>query len=292
MSRRNAAYTKRYERIGPHRVAYYDEGPRSHRAALLLHGLPTSAYLWRKVIAQLADEWRCVAPDLLGLGDTTSDDGAGDFSLSGQAKVLEAFCRKLELTQVVLVGHDLGGAVAQVQAVRRGRNVAGLVLCNSAAYDNWPVGLVRLARSVAQRGERAFDLFVRTAARRLAFSRWGFRGAVKHPGAIGPAEIQEYLRPFLLSRSARARLRRLLLSLNQAETWEIAHEFYRFDRPVLVVWSLDDPWRPLIWGERLATDFPNTTLRTIPDCGALVPEERPKLLARYLAHFLADTLGH
>ncbi len=291
MTSRDASYTKRYERVGPHRIAYYDEGPRSSQAVVLLHGLPTSAFLWRKVVAELSGHWRCIAPDLLGLGDTTTNDGQGAYGLDSQARVFDAFLHQLDLERVVLVGHDLGGAVAQFLAVRRGRNVSGLVLCNSAAYDNWPVGMVRLARSIARRGERAFDLFVRMVARRLAYSRMGFLGAVKHPGAIGPREIEEYIRPFLLSRSARSRLRRLLLSLNQAETWEIAHEFYRFERPVLVVWALDDPYRPLIWGERLATDFPDTTLRTIPDCGALVPEERPKLLARYLALFLADTLA-
>ena len=281
-------YGKHYLQVGPHRIAYYDEGPRSEQAVLLLHGLFTSAYLWRKVMAHMVGRWRCVAPDLLGLGDTTSQNGTEDYGLSGQAKVLARFCDALELRHVVVVGHALGGAVAQFLAVRHGRHVEGLALCNSAAYDNWPTGFVRLARSVAKRGERAFDLLLRVAARRIAFSSRGFRAHVKHPGAIGPREIEEYIRPFLLSRSARRNLRHLLLRLSNSETWEVANEFYRFQKPVLVVWALDDPHLPLLWGERLATDFPMSTLRTIPDCGHLVPEERPKLLARYLEDFVRD----
>ena len=59
---------KHHIRVGEATVAYVDEG--DGPPLLLLHGCPFSSFIWRKVIARLRDRRRCIAPDLLGLGDT------------------------------------------------------------------------------------------------------------------------------------------------------------------------------------------------------------------------------
>jgi pimeloyl-ACP methyl ester carboxylesterase len=278
-------YRKRFTRLGPERVAHYDEGPRANQAVVFLHGLPTSSFLWRKVIKGLSDRYRCIAPDLLGLGDSSAPLEA-DHSLPGQARRIADLIEALKLEKVVLVGHDYGGAVAQMVALRHGRAVQALALCDSACYDNWPVGVIRTVRHVCRNGA-AFEIFVRSGmAKQLAYSRSGFKAGVRHPGSLGPREIEEYLRPLLLSETLREHFRRLMLDLGNEETREISNEFYRFPKPVLVVWALDDVFFPLIWGERLATDFPKTELRTISDCGHFVPEERPRQLTGHLEQFL------
>ncbi len=280
-------YVKKHIRVGTHRIAYYDEGPQVPRALLFLHGVPTSAFLWRKVIQSLIPDYRCVAPDILGLGDTMvgSDE---DYAISSQAQVMAAFVEELGIEDLVLVGHDVGGAVAQFMALRQGRRVRGLVLCNSVCYDNWPVGVIRTIRAMASK-KWIFDAFMNSGtARRLAYSKRGFRQGVKHPGSLGPKEIDEYLRPIILSPTARQRFRKLAMSLTNNETREIANEFYRLTEPVDVIWGLDDRFLPLIWGERLATDLPASELHTISDCGHFVPEERPRPLARHIRKFLVS----
>lgn len=59
---------KRFVQVGEDRVAYYEEG--SGTPILLLHGCPFSSFVWRKVINLLSGSYQCLAPDLLGLGDT------------------------------------------------------------------------------------------------------------------------------------------------------------------------------------------------------------------------------
>src|SRR5215813_2072418 len=97
--------------VGDARVAYYDEG--EGPPLLLLHGCPFSSFIWRKVIPFLAAHFRCIAPDLLGLGDTETPNDA-DWSLQAQARTVLGFLDTLAIEAPDVLAHDHGGAVAQL----------------------------------------------------------------------------------------------------------------------------------------------------------------------------------
>lgn len=277
---------KKYAWLGEERIAFYDEGPKDGPPVLFIHGIPTSGYMWRQIIIPLSKKWRCIAPDLLGLGDSWGPEDA-DLSLAGQAKRIIRLVESLELNSVVVVGHDIGGVVAQIMAVRHNRFVQGFVLLNSACYDNWPIRIIRNMRALS-RNPILYSVMCKTGAfEALAHSQYGYRVGVRHPGSISRRQIDEYIRPFILSETAQKMFRRLLLSLSPMESREVAHEFHRLSTHALLIWALDDPFFPLVWGERLATDIPNTTLKTISDCGHFVPEERPQRLLGILDNYLS-----
>lgn len=117
------------------RVAYYEAG--TGKPVVLVHGCLFSSFIWRKVIPRLSRTFRCLAPDLLGLGDTQTALGA-DWSLPAQAAMLVGFLDVLGLERVNLVGHDHGGAIAQLIAAEHPEHVDRLVLANCEAFDNWP----------------------------------------------------------------------------------------------------------------------------------------------------------
>src|SRR5215207_4002905 len=121
--------------VGEARVAYYEEG--NGEPLLLLHGCPFSSYIWRKVIARLSSRYRCLAPDLLGLGDTETQEGT-DWSLRAQAAMVIGFLDALGIERAHVVGHDHGGAIAQLLASKHPERVDRLVISNAEAYDNWP----------------------------------------------------------------------------------------------------------------------------------------------------------
>jgi pimeloyl-ACP methyl ester carboxylesterase len=79
---------KRFVQVGENRLAYFEEG--SGAPLLLLHGCPFSSFVWRKVIPLLSGGFRCLAPDLLGLGDTETPDN-GDWSLRSQTNAVLGF---------------------------------------------------------------------------------------------------------------------------------------------------------------------------------------------------------
>lgn len=104
---------KKFMPVRDARVAYYEEG--DGVPVLLLHGCPFSSFIWRKVISLLSPHYRCLAPDLLGLGDTETPKN-GDWSLRAQARMTVGFLDALGIKTAHVVGHDHGGAVAQLLA--------------------------------------------------------------------------------------------------------------------------------------------------------------------------------
>ena len=93
---------------------------------VLLHGNPLSSRVWRNVVPVLADRHRCVAPDLIGMGDSGKPDLA--YRFADHARYLEAFLAALDLREVILVGYDWGGVLAMDWASRHPDRVRGLVL--------------------------------------------------------------------------------------------------------------------------------------------------------------------
>jgi haloalkane dehalogenase len=109
-------------------MAFVDEGKSKVGApvALLLHGNPTSSFLWRNVIPHLTPHVRCVAPDWIGFGYSDKPDIA--YRVEDHARYLQAFIEALELTDLVLVVHDWGSALGLDWARRHSAQVRGLAL--------------------------------------------------------------------------------------------------------------------------------------------------------------------
>ncbi|MDY0001973.1 MAG: alpha/beta fold hydrolase, partial [Polyangia bacterium] len=233
-------------------MAFYHRG--TGPAIVLLHGMPTSCYLWRDVVASLQRNFQVVAPDLLGLGDTFGPMDV-DHSLQGQASLLVGLLGRLEIEEAVLVGHDIGGAVAQILALELPRRVRGLVLVASAAYDNWPVPVIRMFQRLAEH-PLAWRMAIRAGImRKVGLAEQGFRRGVHFPGSLRDEDIDEYLRPSRLSSSSREHLRRLLISLDNRETQQLGHRLGEIECPSLVLWGAEDAFLSPHWGRRLRTDL-------------------------------------
>ena len=104
---------------------------------VFVHGIPTTPALWRHVVP-LVRSARSLAWEMTGYGDSIPAGRGRHLSVSRQADHLLAWLDALELRRVILVGHDLGGGVAQIAAVRRPELFAGLLLTNCIAYDSRP----------------------------------------------------------------------------------------------------------------------------------------------------------
>lgn len=109
---------------------FLDHGPRGARPVVLVHGNPTWSYLWRKVIRLLPD-LRCVAPDLLGLG-LSSTLSVDEHTLDRHAGAVAELVEALDLEGAVLVGQDWGGPVGAAAAARLPARFAGRTFANTA----------------------------------------------------------------------------------------------------------------------------------------------------------------
>ena len=119
-------------------ISYREAGTGS--PIVFLHGNPTSSYVWRNVIPQLADRGRCLAPDLIGMGESGKPEV--DYRFADHARYLEAWFDALGLRDVVLVGYDWGGVLALDWARRHPDRVRGVVVFETFLrpmhWSDWP----------------------------------------------------------------------------------------------------------------------------------------------------------
>ncbi len=121
-------------------MAYVEAG--AGDPIVLLHGNPTSSYLWRNVIPHLEGSGRCLAPDLIGMGDSGKAP-AGSYRFVDHARYLDAWFEALGLdVNVALVGHDWGGALAFHWARRHPDRVKAIAymetIVRPVGWDAWP----------------------------------------------------------------------------------------------------------------------------------------------------------
>ena len=118
------------------RMSFVEQG--SGRPVLFLHGNPTSSYLWRNVLLVIAHGgFRAIAVDLIGMGQSgTSSRG---YQLTDHIAYVDAFVHALDLHDLVLVGHDWGGAIALALARRHPGRVAGVAILETHLHpiDSW-----------------------------------------------------------------------------------------------------------------------------------------------------------
>jgi haloalkane dehalogenase len=122
------AATKHFIDVLGRRMAYVVRG--RGPSLVFLHGNPTSSYLWRNIIEPLSATYRCVAPDLIGMGDSEKlpDSGPGSYTFVEHQRYLDQFLDRLNLGGgVVLVLHDWGSALGFDWARRNPDQVRGIV---------------------------------------------------------------------------------------------------------------------------------------------------------------------
>lgn len=123
-------------------MAYVEHG--SGDPIVLLHGNPTSSYLWRDVIPELSDLGRCIAPDLIGMGDSAQiDSGPGAYRFETHASYIEALLEVLDIDDsVTLVGHDWGGPLLFDWGRKNPEAVKGVAFMETIVtpltWDDWP----------------------------------------------------------------------------------------------------------------------------------------------------------
>ena len=276
---------KKHLGVGKTSVAYIEMGDPAGMPVLLLHGYPNHSFLWRNVMKGMA-AFRCLAPDLMGLGDTEPAPDA-DLSLESQAKMVKGFLEAMKIKRAALVGHDHGGGVAQIIAVKWQESVSHLILVDSVGYDAWPVARVRARAWMARflPGLSSSPLLME----RFWRSRFGLSQAVNNPSVMTPDILEEYIRPLTSSPERRERFRRYLVSCSSKATNEIAEKLRSLSLPAMVVWGEHDRFLPISIGQRLCRDIPACRLEIVQGCGHLVPEEMPDALATLICGFLSPS---
>ncbi len=187
-------FEKRYVTVDGLRLAYVDEGEGD--PIVLLHGNPTSAYLWRNVIPHLTGSGRVIVPDLVGQGDSDKLDPALGVERYNFKTVYEYLCQQLEQLdvrqRVTLVIHDWGSALGFHWAKEHADAVRGIAymegIVRPITWQEWP-----------ERGREIFQGFRSPVGEELVLERNLFIEAVLPSSVLrdlSEEEMNEYRRPF------------------------------------------------------------------------------------------------
>ena len=261
------------------RIAYVRQG--EGEPILLIHGFPTSVYLWRNVIPLLAGDFTIYALDLLGYGDSDKPPKA-DLSVGAQAEYVAEFMMKVGMTHGTVVGHDIGGGVAQLLTLNRPELVRRLILLDTVAYDSWPVPEIERLK------DPAWDQTIQTLDLRKGLNKALLRG-IFHKDRVTEALVGEYVSPFVGLQGRQAYLR-CARALNNREILIRAAEIEQLPLPVLILWGEADDYQPLKNGQHLADQLPAGRLIVLKDAGHFLPEDQPEELALQIQAFVQQAV--
>ncbi|NRB48598.1 MAG: alpha/beta fold hydrolase [Saprospiraceae bacterium] len=248
---------------------------------LLLHGWPTSSYLWRNLIPTLAENNRVIALDLPGFG--RSDKRLSDsFSFPYQNKMIDSFLKELGIEKVNLAVHDLGGPLGLFWAVKNPEKVMRITFLNTLVYPefSWAVKLFGLSTLLP--GVKTWL----TSPRGL---RAAMRLGIVNKDDLSKQDVEQYQRPFQ-SKESRKVLLKTVHRLSIKGYHEIAEKLPKFKIPIQIIYGKNDKILPDVAKTmaRVKQDLPQAELIALDGCGHFLQEDKPQEIALLMATFLQN----
>jgi haloalkane dehalogenase len=259
-------------------VAYRElgEGP----AVVLLHGWPTSSFLWRNVMPAIAPSNRVIAPDLPGFGASDKPTGVRyDFALFEGA--LDGLLAQLDVDRVGLAVHDIGGPIGVHWALEHPERVTGLALLNTLVYPELDPAVLEFVKALTTPELRDQITSPEGLANVL---RLGLADKSKATDEV----IAGVCAPFADDASRRA-LADAGVGLELEVFASIAERLPTLHLPVRIVYGEQDSILPDVAETmaRLARDLPQAEVTILPECGHFLQEEAPEQVGEVLAEFFA-----
>ncbi|OBA62278.1 oxidoreductase [Mycobacterium sp. 1100029.7] len=260
-------------------IHYEAIGPGYGRPVVFIHGYMMGGQVWRAVSEQLAAlGLRCIAPTWpMGAHRQPLRVGA-DRTITGVAAIVAEFLAALDLEDVVLVGNDSGGVVAQLVAVHHPERIGAMVLTSCDAFEHFPPPILN-PMILAAKSMLSF---------RIALQAMRLRGVrARAYGGLAHRDIEDLARmwvgPALSDPAVAEDLRQLTLSCRTEVTTGVAARLPEFDKPTLIAWSADDVFFAASDGERLAATIPDARLEVIEGARTFSMVDRPARLADLLS---------
>ncbi len=249
---------------------------------LMVHGFASSRFTWRNLVEAYEHDYTVITVDLLGHGASPKPRSA-DYSISYQARLLHELIREKELSDLTLLGHSYGGAVAlklcldlldeSSDCLRR------LVLIGGAAYQQpFPPFIGILRRPILGRIIPLFAPPMFSAKRALQL-------AIHDQSRVTPEQLEGWAAPNR-EPGIKNSLRQTALQILPDNLASLTSRYSEIEVPTLLMWGSEDRVVPLSIGQRLSKEIPKAELHIVDDCGHIPHEELPEDTLDILDPFL------
>jgi len=270
-------------RLGPVAWRSSGQGP----AIVFFAGALANGDLWRDVVAVLEDDHRCITVDLpLGAHPRPLTTGA-DRSAGSLASLMLDCVELLDVDDATVVANDTAGGLLLL-SLASGHPALGrigrLVLTNCDNYDQFPPDALRKASALSRRLPRLTRAMLRLQLRSSAARRRIAAGAAAN--GLDAERADSFFTPGRRDPRIAGDLVAAMGGFHQHLLLDAAPAIPRFERPVLLVWGESCDFFPLAHAQRLASEFPNATLLSVPEAKTWVPVDAPGTLAEAIGKFV------
>lgn len=268
--------------INGYRIAYSSMG--SGEPIVLIHGTPSSSFIWRNVAKRLSDNGYSVhVYDLLGYGDSERPyDQAVDTSVSGQVPILEQLMAHWGIKHSHIVGHDIGGGIAQRFCVFHTEMVKSLTLIDSVSFDSWPSSRTR------KQMKAGLEVLIKapSSEHRAHFREW-LLSAVYYKEQFTSGALNVFLELISGPIGQSSLFQHQVSHYDHKHTSEITNRLSELSAiPVQILWGENDTWQTFEWAHKLNAAIPGSVLHLISECGHFAMEDQPEEISRLLISFI------
>jgi pimeloyl-ACP methyl ester carboxylesterase len=281
----------RYATVDGHRLFYRDAGPAEAPVLLLLHGFPTSSYMFRHLIPLLADEYHVIAPDHLGFGlsDAPSAD-TFDYTFDALTALTSGLLESIGVDRYAMYVQDYGAPIGWRLAVSTPAAITAIITQNGNGYD---AGFVESFWKTVWAYQTAPTPETENAVRQfltLEATRWQYVTGVEDQTLVDPESwYHDYS---LLSRPGNDDIQLALFRdyATNSPLYPRLHEYFRASGvPLLAVWGRGDEIFGPAGAEAFATDLPAADIHLL-DGGHFLLESALDEVAALVRQFLSWSL--
>jgi pimeloyl-ACP methyl ester carboxylesterase len=271
------------------KVFYRAAGDPGAPVVLLLHGFPTSSFMFRELIPRLADRYRVIAPDLPGFGFTeVPAERKYNYAFESLAVTIDAFTRALGLNRYAMYVFDYGAPTGLRLAMAHPERVSAIVSQNGNAYedglgDAWAPIRKYWSEPTAENRD-----VIRQNVLTLEGTRWQYTHGVANPASVPPESYT--LDMALMERPGNKEIQ-LDLFLDYASNVKLYPKFQEYFRkskpPLLAIWGKNDPFFIPPGAEAYRRDLPNARVQFL-DTGHFATETHVVEIAAAMREFFVE----
>lgn len=282
------------EKVDELDIFYREAGDPSKQAVVLLHGFPTSSHMYRKVLAELGDEFYLVAPDYPGFGDSSyPNPEAFEYTFDNLADKIDKFLIQRDIDNYVLMIQDYGAPIGFRIATAHPEKVKGFVVMNGNAYEEgfnketW----APIFQYWTNKDQPELEKAIAAQVYSPAGLQWQYTHGTRNPEGILPDNWNLDIIKFAREGQHRTQLDLFYDYQNNVKHYPAWQQYLRDTQPpMLLVWGKNDAFFPASGAEAYKRDVKEIDFNIL-DTGHFALEEEAPFIISKMRSFLRTKIN-